>query len=86
MNIKQLKELIANLPDNTEVILQKDREGNGYSPLQLVDTEAIYIPKNTWSGVVLDANWTHEQAGLTKDEWDHTKSFMGRVLVLVPVN
>jgi len=42
MNIKQLKESIANLPDEMEVVLQKDSEGNGYSPLKGVDSDAVY--------------------------------------------
>lgn len=31
MNIKELKELIANLPDEMDVILSSDSEGNKYS-------------------------------------------------------
>ena len=46
MNVKELKEAIANLPDEMEVVLQKDSEGNGYSPLSDVDTDAVYIPEH----------------------------------------
>ena len=35
-----------------EVVLQKDSEGNGYSPLAGADPEAVYIPDSTWSGDV----------------------------------
>ena len=41
MNVKNLKEAIANLPDEMEVILQKDSEGNGYSPLSGADADAV---------------------------------------------
>ncbi|MFT7273462.1 MAG: hypothetical protein ACI9V1_003000, partial [Spirosomataceae bacterium] len=33
MTVKELKELLQTLPDNMEVILQSDAEGNSYSPL-----------------------------------------------------
>lgn len=33
------------------VILQKDSEGNGFSPLSGAE-EAKYMPNNTWSGEV----------------------------------
>ena len=52
MNVKELKEQIANLPDDMEVVLQKDAEGNGYSPLSGADPDAVYIPDSTWSGDV----------------------------------
>jgi hypothetical protein len=38
-----------NLPDDTIVILAKDAEGNGHSPL--VEAEhAMYLADTTWSG------------------------------------
>lgn len=48
MTVKELKEAIAELPDDMEVILQKDGEGNGYSPLSGADPNAVYIPNNVW--------------------------------------
>ena len=33
MNVKQLRLLLERLPDDMEIILQKDAEGNGFSPL-----------------------------------------------------
>ena len=32
MNIKELKELIKDLPNDMEIIIQKDSEWNGYHP------------------------------------------------------
>lgn len=33
MNVKELREVLADYPDDMEVIVQADAEGNGYSPL-----------------------------------------------------
>ena len=54
MNLGELKALLAGLerlPDDTPVILQKDSEGNGYSPLSGGEP-AWYIADSTYSGEV----------------------------------
>lgn len=43
-----LSEVNPNLP----VILQKDAEGNGYSPLSGMDDEGYYQEDSPWSGYV----------------------------------
>ena len=56
MNVRQLKDCLNKLPadmDDAVVILQKDGEGNSYSPLDNVFT-ATYIPKSTWCGELSD--------------------------------
>ncbi len=85
MNIKELKEIIANLPDEMEVILQKDAEGNGYSPLEEADPDAVYIADSTWSGDVYSMEWSADDACMTEKEWKEIKS-MPRALILAPVN
>ena len=85
MNIKELKIAIENLPDEMEVILQKDSEGNEYSPLDGVDPDAVYIPETTWCGDVYSMNWTAEQACMTEEEWEEMK-LKPRTLILYPVN
>jgi len=37
VNVKELREALKDYPDDMEVIIQEDPEGNGYSPLD--DTE-----------------------------------------------
>lgn len=76
MNIKELKEAIANLPDDMQVILQRDSEGNGYSPLCSLDSDAIYTPTNSWSGDVY-----YMEHGLNID----CKS-KPNALILAPIN
>lgn len=85
MNVKELKEAIANLPDKMEVVLQKDSEGNGYSPLSCVAADAVYIPDSPWSGDVYSMDWTADDACMTNEEWEEIKS-KPRTLILAPVN
>jgi|WetSurMetagenome_2_1015567.scaffolds.fasta_scaffold15150_2 hypothetical protein len=42
MTVRQLIKELQKLPQNRQVILQKDAEGNGYSPLAGVDDNASY--------------------------------------------
>ena len=51
MNVKKLKELINELPDDMEVIMSKDGEGNSFSPLSDHGI-SVYVPETTWSGEV----------------------------------
>lgn len=51
MTVKELKALLADQPDERLVILSKDSEGNGFSPLAEV-AEGMYVPYSTWSGEV----------------------------------
>ena len=81
MTVKELKTLIDTLPDNIQVIIQKDVEGNDFSPLADVDTDAIYIPKNTWSG---DVYYNAEYCN-SEEEWNEIKD-NPKVLILYPVN
>jgi len=85
MNVGELKEAIANLPDDMEVICQKDAEGNGYSPLYCVDPDAVYIPDSTWSGDVYTMSWSAEDADMEEEDWAEIKA-KPRVLVICPVN
>jgi len=85
MKVRELKELIANLHDNMEVILQKDSEGNGYSPLDGGDINAVYIPDSTWSREVYSTIWSAKDACMDDKEWEEIKS-KPRALILYPVN
>ena len=85
MNKKELLELIKDLPDDMEIILQKDSEGNNYSPLSGVDPDCIYIPETTYNGTVYSTELTAEDFGLDEDEWLGIES-NPKVLVLYPVN
>jgi len=85
MTVKELKEELKNLPDDMEVILQKDSEGNGYSPLDGVDPDAVYIPETTWYGEVYSMDWSADDACMEDEEWEEIKK-KPRALILYPVN
>ncbi len=85
MKVKELKEYIKNLPDDMEVILQKDSEGNGYSPLSVVDSEARYVPDSTWSGNVFFDEWSAEDNCMDDDEFKEMRK-LPQSLILTPVN
>ena len=85
MNIKELLELIKDLPDDMEIILQKDSEGNDYSSLAGVDPDCIYIPETDYNGTVYSTELNEEDYGMEEDEWDEMNT-NPKVLVLYPVN
>lgn len=85
MKVSELIEALKDLPPEMEVILQKDAEGNGYSPLSGVDPDAIYMEETSWSGEVWSTNWTAEDACMDDDEWESFKK-QPRCLILYPVN
>ncbi len=85
MTVKELKKALKNLPDGMEIILQKDAEGNGYSPLSYIDSDAVYIPETTWHGDVYSMKWTADDACMTEEKWKEIK-LKPRALILAPVN
>lgn len=85
MKVSELIAELSALPPDAEVILQKDAEGNGYSPLHAVDGAAIYVPESTWSGDVYSTDWTAEDADMDADEWAGLLK-NPRCVVLAPVN
>ena len=44
MKVKDMLEILSTLNPNAEVIIQKDSEGNRYSPLKGIYTEKVYVP------------------------------------------
>jgi hypothetical protein len=85
MKVKELIEELSKLDPESQVILQKDAEGNGYSPLYAVDGDAVYLPDSTWSGDVYSTNWTADDADMDAEEWAETLK-KPRCVVLAPVN
>lgn len=84
--VKDLKEDIADLPDDMEIIMQKDAEGNGYSPMAGADPNCIYVPNTTWYGEVYSLDWGYEDVLMDADEWDELKEKKDKALVLCPIN
>jgi hypothetical protein len=76
---------LSKLDPSSEVIMQKDAEGNGYSPLYAVDGNGIYISDSTWSGDVYDGDWTATDADMDDEEWAEMLK-RPRCCVLAPTN
>ena len=53
MKVRELIEELSKLNPEFDVIMQKDGEGNSYSPCAGVDI-THYMPETTWSGEVSD--------------------------------
>jgi hypothetical protein len=85
MKVIELKEAIKDLPDDMEIILQKDAEGNGYSPLEGADPNSVYIPETTWYGEVYSMERTADDAEMEEEDWEEIKK-NPRSLILYPVN
>ena len=85
MKVKELIEVLQTLDPEMECIVQKDSEGNGYSPLAGADSHGIYIAETTWYGDVYDSNWSAEDADMDEEEWEEILK-MPRCVVLFPVN
>ncbi len=85
MKVKQLIEILSAFDPESKVILQKDGEGNGYSPLAGADNNAVYIPRTTWWGEVYHTTWDAYDAGMTEEEWSEILQ-RPRCVVLFPVN
>lgn len=87
MKVNALVKLLLGLDQESDVILQKDSEGNGYSPLSGAYDNAVYVKETDWSGNVYLFEWTAEAAGMTKSEWNKLKRKTNkRCVVLYPVN
>lgn len=87
MTVAELIEELKKLPPESQVILQRDAEGNGYSPLYCVDGDAIYVPDTTWSGAVFSTNWSAEEACFgSEKKWEKFKASKPRCCFLAPVN
>lgn len=80
MKVHQLKSALEGLPDDMEIVLQKDPEGNGYSTLGGADPGGIYVPE---SGEVYADTWSADDACVDVAEWD-LLLLQPRTLVLWP--
>lgn len=86
----ELADYLATQPRDRKVILRKDAEGNGHSPL--ADAwEAMYAAETTWSGetYITPEVLAAELAGPNSRGWteeDAAPEDAERVIVLGPVN
>jgi len=84
MNAGELIKYLKGFDPETEIVLQKDSEGNGYSPLAGVD-DGYYVPDSTWSGDFYDPSFTADDCCMDDDEFAEMQN-RPRSIVLYPVN
>jgi hypothetical protein len=84
MRVKELKKLLENINDERMVILQKDAEGNGYSPCRGIDDNCAYDADSTYSGTIGKQVLYEEDKKRGYSEEDISKG--KPALVLYPIN
>lgn len=83
MKVSELIELLRKENPESEVILQEDAEGNGYSPLAEVDGNALYLAETTYSGTVYPFGY---EMDMDEDEWLEIKDKLHPCVLLSPIN
>lgn len=85
MTVKELIEELQAMDPDRVVILQKDAEGNGYSPLRGADDNCRYIAETTWYGAVKHERLSDEDraAGYGTEDVTHLGV---PACVLFPIN
>jgi hypothetical protein len=81
MKVENLIELLSKLPPDMDVILQKDEEGNGYTSLEYVDPNCIFIECD---GDMYSTDWTADDCCLEEHEWELMKQENPKCVVLSP--
>lgn len=76
---KTLIEALKDFPDDMQVIMSKDGEGNNFSPLAEAAGPYQYTPDSTWSGEIKNEDDAEEG-----DEDD--EPFVPNAIVLWPTN
>jgi hypothetical protein len=84
MNARELISILEKIDPDTRIILQKDSEGNGYSPLYAYDNDAIYSPENAFEGDVYRTYWSADDAGLSEETWNKVLT-APKCIVLIPL-
>ena len=86
MKVKELIEELKKVDPEREVIMAKDDEGNGFSPLADFSQD-LYVPHSTWSGEIHIEELTEElkKYGYTEEDMYNGNDGV-KALVLWPVN
>lgn len=85
MKSHELAKMLLERPD-CELILQKDAEGNGYSPLSGIEFDVVYVKENTWSGQVYSKEYTADDNCMEEAEWEDLKKTNSGYAVMYPIN
>lgn len=83
--VKDLKQDIAELPDDMEIILQADAEGNGYRQARGVDPDCVFVAESPWYGEVYSTYYSADDNCMDEDYWEKLKQGP-KCLVIHPIN
>lgn len=67
MKVGQLRVMLEKYPDNFDVILSSDAEGNSFSPLYTL-CKGIYIPESSYNGTVISRELYETEYGESKKD------------------
>lgn len=81
LTVKDLKAVIADLPDDMEVVVQRDSEGNGYNNAYAADPDCVW---DQYHENILSLRYTAKDNCMEEDEWEKLKKESPRVLVIAP--
>jgi hypothetical protein len=81
LNVKRLKEILSTLPDDMEVVVQRDSEGNGYNTAYHADPNCIW---NKDHEDVFSTGYSHEDVCMSETEWQELLKDSPRILVIAP--
>jgi hypothetical protein len=85
MTVQELMNRLIRCDPNDLVIMARDSEGNGYSPLCDLDVSSAYIPDATWYGEVGLRELTPELIDAGYGEEDVAPSDAQPCVILCPV-
>lgn len=87
MKVKELQKFLSTLPANLEVIMSRDAEGNGYSPLAGWWEDAMYSDDDGYEGQVSPTKEyvdSHPELGYIEEDYPPDDAIPA--LVLWPTN
>ena len=80
--VKELKEIIADIPDDTRIVLPSDAEGNGYRWAYSADFDGVVVTDD-YEPEIYSSEWDATEADMDEEEWQEYLS-KPKVLVISP--
>lgn len=70
MTVSELIELLQTLPQQAQVIVSRDSEGNSFSPISPSWSKGVYFPDTSWTGdfIVQPPNVEDDPEGAYEEE------------------
>lgn len=82
MTVNELIAELQKMDGDSRVIVSKDAEGNGFSPLSSANDGYLYEADTTWSGDIINIE---DENDYEDSDWDYITT-LPAVVVLWPIN